>query len=180
MTLDGSRSTDADMDPLTYSWSFVLRPAGSTAFLVNPLSVNPIFEVDKPGDYIVQLVVNDGEDDSAPDTVAINTINSPPTANAGPDQSVHAGSLVRFNGSGSNDVDGDSLTFNWSLWKSRKGSAAVLSGSNTVDPAFVADLPGTYTVQLVVNDGYVNSAPDTVAITTTNTLPVANAGPDQR
>ena len=34
-------------------------------------------------------------------------------------------------------------------------------------------------VQLIVNDGKVNSAPDTVTITTTNTLPVANAGPDQ-
>ncbi len=177
--LDGSRSTDADLDPLTYSWSFVSRPSGSAAFLLNPLSVNPTFEVDKPGDYVVQLVVNDGEVDSAPDTVAINTINSPPTAYAGPDQSVHAGSLVRLNGSGSSDVDGDSLTFNWSLIEKPNGSAAFLSGSNTVDPAFTADLPGNYIVQLVVNDGHVDSAADSITVTTTNSAPVANAGPDQ-
>ena len=177
--LDGSRSTDADLDPLTYSWSFVSRPSGSAAFLVNPLSVNPTFEVDKPGDYVVQLVVNDGEVDSSPDTVAINTINSPPKAYAGPDQSVHAGSLVRLNGSGSSDVDGDSLTFNWSLIEKPNGSAAFLSGSNTVDPAFTADLPGNYIVRLVVNDGHVDSAPDSITVTTTNSAPVANAGPDQ-
>ena len=38
---------------------------------------------------------------------------------------------------------------------------------------------GTYIAQLVVNDGLVNSASDTVTITTQNLLPVANAGPDQ-
>jgi len=33
--------------------------------------------------------------------------------------------------------------------------------------------------QLIVNDGKVDSAPDTVVITTENSAPVANAGPDQ-
>jgi hypothetical protein len=43
----------------------------------------------------------------------------------------------------------------------------------------VADLPGTYVAQLVVNDGMADSAPDTVAISTSNSAPVADAGPDQ-
>jgi len=34
-------------------------------------------------------------------------------------------------------------------------------------------------VSLVVNDGTANSASDTVTITTRNSAPVANAGPDQ-
>ena len=46
-------------------------------------------------------------------------------------------------------------------------------------PSFVVDRPGTYVAQLIVNDGTVNSAPDTVTISTLNSAPVANAGPDQ-
>ena len=42
------------------------------------------------------------------------------------------------------------------------------------------DKPGTYTVQLIINDGKVDSAPATATITATATHPpVANAGPDQ-
>ena len=179
VTLDGSGSTDANLDPLTYSWSFVSCPSGSTASLTNPISINPTFQIDKPGTYVVQLVVNDGIADSAPDTVTITTVNSPPGADAGQDQSVHAGSLVRLDGSGSSDVDGDILTFSWSFVEIPDESAAVLSGSNAVDPTFTADLPGNYIVQLMVNDGHANSTPDTITISTLNSPPVANAGPDQ-
>ena len=73
VTLDGSGSTDVDGNPLTYSWSFVSRPAGSAAALSDPTAVNPTFVVDKFGDYIVQLIVNDGTVNSAPDTVIIST-----------------------------------------------------------------------------------------------------------
>lgn len=48
-----------------------------------------------------------------------------------------------------------------------------------VSPTFTADKFGTYEVSLVVNDGTVNSVADTVTITTSNSAPVANAGPDQ-
>ena len=46
---------------------------------------------------------------------------------------------------------------------------------------FIADVAGQYVAQLTVNDGIINSAPDTGTITTLggNTAPVANAGPDQ-
>ena len=40
--------------------------------------------MDEPGEYVVQLVVNDGKADSVPDTVTVYTINSIPTAYAGP------------------------------------------------------------------------------------------------
>ena len=43
----------------------------------------------------------------------------------------------------------------------------------------VVDLPGTYVAQLIVNDGTVDSLPTTVRISTENSRPVANAGPDQ-
>ena len=59
------------------------------------------------------------------------------------------------------------------------GSAAALVNEATATPTFVVDAPGTYVAQLIVNDGTVDSAPDTVTISTLNTAPVANAGADQ-
>jgi len=177
--LDGSHSSDADGDPLTYNWSFILRPEGSSASLSNSTSVNPTFVTDIPGVYVVQLIVNDGTVDSSPDTVTISTENSPPIANAGPDQTIAVGSLVQLDGSGSTDVDGDPLSFTWSFVSRPAGSSAMLSDVHAVDPSFVADTAGTYVVQLIVSDDFLSSTPDTVIITTENTPPVANAGPDQ-
>jgi hypothetical protein len=93
--------------------------------------------------------------------------NSAPVAQAGPDQTVFVGDTVQLNGSGSTDVDGNLLTFQWSVISAPAGSAAALSNATLVNPTFVADLPGTYVVQLVVNDGTVNSSPDTLTITGT-------------
>jgi VCBS repeat-containing protein len=53
----------------------------------------------------------------------------------------------------------------------------VLSGATTVSPTFVADVAGTYTARLIVNDGTVNSTPDSVTITVTNAAPVAQDQP---
>ncbi len=180
VTLDGSASSDANGDPLTYLWSLTAKPAGSAAVLANPTSVTPTFTVDLAGAYVVQLIVNDGTVNSAPNTVSITTVNVAPVANAGPDQGGKAlGSLVTLNGSASSDADGDPLTYSWSLTAKPAGSAAVLANPTSVTPTFTVDLAGTYTAQLIVNDGTVSSAPNTVNISTVNAAPVANAGPDQ-
>ncbi len=177
ITLNGAGSFDGDGDPLTFNWSFVSRPAGSNAVLTGSTTVTPTFTVDRDGDYVVQLIVNDGIENSNPDTVTITSNNVPPVANAGPDQTVGPG-LVTLNGSGSSDANGDPLTYQWSLSKPA-GSAAVLSSTTSVSPTFTVDRDGDYVAQLIVRDGTVNSAPDSVIITTSNVAPVANAGPDQ-
>jgi len=68
---DGSGSSDADADPLTYTWSFVTMPKQSKAAFSDPSAVNPSFIPDVPGTYVVQLVVNDYKTDSTPKTVTI-------------------------------------------------------------------------------------------------------------
>ncbi|MGD8885099.1 MAG: PKD domain-containing protein, partial [Gammaproteobacteria bacterium] len=179
VTLDASSSSDADGDVLTYTWTFVSKPVDSAATLSDSGAVNPAFFVDEPGSYVLQLVVNDGIINSAPDTITITTENSPPVANAGTDQSVLVGDTVILDGGDSNDVDGDALTYVWSIVSMPSGSSATLSDNTIVNPAFEVDAAGTYVVQLIVNDGTVNSAPDSVVVITVNRPPVANAGADR-
>jgi PKD repeat protein len=177
--LNGSGSTDSDGDPLTYLWSFVSVPSGSHATLSNPNIVNPTFVADVIGSYVVQLIVNDGYSNSSPSTVTISTIDSPPVANAGPNQSITVTGTVQLNGSGSTDVDGNPLTYSWSFLTLPQGSHATLSNPNAVEPTFEADVLGTYVVQLIVNDGYLNSTPATVTITSGDVSPIANPGTAQ-
>ncbi|MEN8763758.1 MAG: PKD domain-containing protein [Thiogranum sp.] len=80
--LDGSASSDADNDPLSYAWSFTSRPTDSQAVLSDPTAVTPTFSADRAGSYQVQLIVNDGRVDSAADTVSI-TSNADETSNSG-------------------------------------------------------------------------------------------------
>ena len=81
--------------------------------------------------------------------------------------------MVQLQGSGT-DPQNLPLTYYWTLPTFPMGSAATSSFPSTAqNPSFVADLPGTYGAQLVVNDGSLSSAPATVAITSTSTLPVA-------
>ncbi|HXS96501.1 MAG TPA: PKD domain-containing protein [Candidatus Limnocylindrales bacterium] len=180
VTLNGSGSSDVDGDPLTYSWTFIGRPPTSNAILLAAATVNPVFTVDKAGSYQIQLIVNDGKVNSAPAIVTISTGNTPPVASAGPNQIQAVGALVQLDGSGSTDVDGDPLTYSWSFLNVPLGSAATLSSATAVKPTFTADRAGTYILQLIVNDGTVNSTPATVQITTNPPLaPTASAGPNQ-
>jgi hypothetical protein len=63
------------------------------------------------------------------------------------------GATVFLNGGGSTDVNGDPLTYKWTLITRPSRSAAVLAGATTVSPTFIVDVEGTYTAQLIVNDG---------------------------
>ena len=91
-----------------------------------------------------------------------------PIAIAGPDQTVFEGDTVQLDGSGSFDPQGSPLTYQWQLLVPGS-SAATLSDPMAVNPTFVADLPGDYLVQLIVNDGTEDSNPDEVTITAQTT-----------
>ena len=179
--LEGNGSHDVDGDPLTYSWTLLSTPRGSTAFIANFRSVSPTFVADHAGTYVVQLVVNDGHTNSVPATVTISSGNTPPVANAGPNQTVSSGALVQLDGSQSTDVDGNPLTYKWSLISLPAGSTAQLSNPSAVKPTFTADRAGSFVAQLIVNDGFIDSTPATVTITTNTSVqaPTANAGLNQ-
>ncbi len=180
VALNGSKSTSQIGNPLTYAWSLIQKPTGSSATLTGATTVFPTFVADKFGDYVAQLIVNDGLSSSAPAVVKISTEAVPPLANAGNKQIVDVNSTVQLNGSASTDPNGLPLTYQWSFVTVPASSAATLSNPTVVNPTFIADRPGDYLVQLIVNNGVFSSAPSTVMISTNTLLPPsANAGPNQ-
>ncbi|HKY02283.1 MAG TPA: PKD domain-containing protein, partial [Burkholderiales bacterium] len=178
VTLNGASSNDPDSDPLTYLWSVISKPAGSLVALSNAIVVSPTLTIDKPGRYEFRLLVNDGKVVSVADSVIVSTLNVAPIANAGTDQAVALGAQVFLNGSASSDADGDSLSFLWQFQVRPTGSSAALTNATSSASDFNADVAGSYQIQLTVSDGAL-SASDSVIVATTNTRPVANAGPDQ-
>jgi hypothetical protein len=173
VTLNGSGSSDANGDTLTYRWSLT-PPAGSNAVLSDPAAPNPTFVVDASGTYVAQLIVNDGTEDSIlPDTVTI-TGDIRPVANAGPDQPDLIGqtflscdTIVQLSGQNSSDTDGfpGPLTYQWTFVSIPPGSSATFSNPNIVNPTFLTDIAGTYEIGLIVSDGLLDSPLDGVNIT---------------
>lgn len=187
ITLDGSGSSDANGGALSYLWRFLSVPVDSvitTNSLSNSAIVNPNFTPDVNGNYIIELVVNDGVLNSNADTVTITAAggNSAPVANAGPNQNVVTGNMVTLDGTGSSDANNDGLTYAWTIVAVPALSSLVAVDMNLSlpSPQFTPDVDGGYAFSLVVNDGAVNSTPDNVLITASsaNVAPVANAGPD--
>jgi uncharacterized membrane protein len=98
-------------------------------------------------------------------------VNQPPVANAGGDQSVNAGDIVQFDGSGSRDPEGGKLSFSWDF-DDRDGITTDATGPQ-VEHTYTAG--GEYTATLTVTDDMGQSAKDTAIITVTQTAGVSLA-----
>jgi len=161
ITLTGS---DADGDSMTFS--VVTDPANGTLSGTAPdLTYTPGADFNGTDSFTYRA--RDGKADSLNATVSItvNAVNDAPLADPGLDETIVLGATVELDGANSGDVEGDDLTFRWTLVSTPAESSAVLSDAGVVNPSFLADLAGDYVVQLIVNDGLVDSAPATVTIT---------------
>lgn len=76
VTLDGSASSDANSDSLSYAWTLTTKPAGSTAVLSSTTLARPTFVADVVGTYVASLVVNDGKSSSGNSTTTITAAST--------------------------------------------------------------------------------------------------------
>ena len=174
VTLDASGSTDPDGDSLTYAWT---QPAGPSVTLSSTSAASPTFTAPSSATTLTfRLRVTDSHGVSDTDTVTIR-VNRPPSASAGPDQTVAPGAVnVTLDASRSTDPDGDSLTY---AWTQPAGPSVTLSSTSAASPTFTAPSSATtLTFRLRVTDSHGVSDTDTVTIRV-NRPPSASAGPDQ-
>ncbi|MBW3695041.1 PKD domain-containing protein [Vibrio sp. T187] len=108
--------------------------------------------------------------------------NQAPIAIAGINQHVKENTLVQLNGTSSIDKDSDLITYQWKIGSKPPESQASLTDSTSAMPTFMADAVGTYIIELVVNDGQIDSRTNQVKIVALaaneNTPPVVDLGSD--
>ena len=121
VTLDGSDSTDAEDDGLTYEWRQISGPSSgivlSDATAEMPTFTAPTLSIGASNVVLTfGLIVDDTFNKSIEDEVVITItapVNTKPVADAGMDQSVSSEAMVTLNGSGSSDAEDDDLMYEW-------------------------------------------------------------------
>jgi len=135
ITFDGSGSSDSDGTIIDYDWDFGDGNYG------NGETTTHIYT--SGGTFTVILAVED--DDGATDTdTTYAYINEYPVADAGSSKYGKPGQSIQFDGSGSNDPDGNIVSYEWNFGDGHTGSG--------MKPNHVYQNKGTYTVTLTVED----------------------------
>ncbi len=164
---DASGTSDADGDPLTYSWDFGDGNTGD--------GPTPSHTYSQGGTYKAVVTVNDGKGTSG--SIASRSIpvevNTQPSAVLSSIDTVCTGEEVAFNGSGSEDADGDALTYTWDF-----GDGTVIQGGPNASHSYSKG--GNYVVTLKADDNKETlcSTATTAINVKVNTPPVADAGPN--
>jgi len=172
--------------PGVYVYKLEYREQGSNVLLAR---ASAKVEIAKNNEVVIKPVldfnIKDNSNNQTNLAVFIAGVNgsgnSVPIAKAGSNQSIKLGSQVSLDGSKSNDVDNDTLTFRWTLTSNPADSTATLIDTTSPSPTITPDVIGAYQVTLVVNDGTEDSVPEEVTITVTaaddpNLPPSADVG----
>ncbi len=167
VSVDGSSSSDPDGTVTNYLWSKI---SGPTSFNINAASsaITRIKNL-KVGTYQFELKVTDNGGLSARDTMkvivdSVATINHPPVANAGVDQTITLPTnTITLNGSGSADPDNNISSY---LWTKISGpSSFSIAATNTVQTQVRDLVEGIYQFELKVTDAGGLFSKDTMAVT---------------
>ncbi len=172
LTVSFTQGPDADGHTITHSYLWYLdgNPSVYTSDSL-PSSVT-----NKGEAWKCRVTPNDGHDDGNPVFSNEVTIqNSPPVADAGPDQLVETGTNVYLDASGSSDPDGESLAY---VWVQVDGTSVTIDNANSATANFTPTVPGTYEFTLTVADSDLASSSDNVIVTAyaPNQPPVLSSG----
>ena len=144
-------------DVTGYSWT-ITGPGGTTTGSARTIDLTPT----AVGTYSIQLVVSGpgGTSEQMTGTLEVTEVQDA-SANAGPDQTVNRGTLVRLDGSASTGA----ATYSW---KQLSGPSVNLSGADTAKPSFTYPLmPLPTSTAASGNPGYtVNNEPIVLELTT--------------
>lgn len=185
VTLDGSNSSDPDDGIASYLWE---QTAGLPVILSDPTGPRPSFTAPDVGSggesltFTLTVTDNGGLESTDSCFVNITWVNIPPTADAGPDQTVDEGTVVALDGSNSFDPDDGIASY---IWEQIGGEPVVLSDPAAAQPTFLSPSIGTgggsLTFQLTVVDGGGLKSSDTcvVNVAWSNAPPTADAGLDR-
>ena len=170
--LNASASMDPDGDPITFLWT---QTEGPSVTLSDTSAAAPTFIApDAPvGGVSLTFVVtvNDGDLEASDDVVVtIFGANTPPTANAGEDQSVVSGASVTLDASGSSDVETDTGNLEVA-WTQTGGPDVTLSDRFALRPTFEAPVVEgenvVLTFSVAIEDAGGEIAEDSVSVTVT-------------
>jgi len=162
ITLDGSGSFVYDpCSVLEYEWDQLV---GAAVELTDPTGMHPTFMPEVEGEYRFELVVIGAEDFSEPDEVLVLVGNQAPVADVGSNKAAPVSSRVTLDGSGSYDPDLiDELSYKWTQLE---GPEVNLRNADTATPYFTCNEEGLYVFELIVSDGFVDSAPRVIEVST--------------
>ncbi|MBI3462469.1 MAG: PKD domain-containing protein, partial [Planctomycetes bacterium] len=156
---------------VTAAWTQLSGPGAATFGDVSALDTTVSFDV--PGKYVLRLTATDGALADADDVTI--TVNGPPTAKAGPDQTLLTDATTSLHGRVKDDGVPEGVTAAWTLVHG--------PGSVTFDDASAADTtatfsqPGNYVLRLSASDGALTDTNDVMIMV--NAAPLVGAGEDQ-
>ena len=169
------------VNTFSYSWQIVSLPTGSKAQLNSAVAAAPSFVPDLLGDYAVQAVVSDTFGSTRTFTIPKITIAapcnqalslSPPRFSASPTVSLNPSSpnpitvntvVTNLNAAGCT-AGAPVYAYQWSMIARPPQSVASIADPTASTASFVADVGGSYVLQVKATDSLGNSGTATVTI----------------
>lgn len=141
ITYDSDSFTNADIDMTNNYWG------GKSITELNEVFVDANDTPDKSFVFLFDPMLEN----------AVERSNTAPVANAGIDKTTVLNYGVSLDGTMSSDVDGDELSYKWTLVSKPTGSLVILYNNTDPISSLMPDVLGDYTIELTISDGIFES-----------------------